>query len=472
VHKNYIDGQWVSRLDVPNINPSDIIGRYVQATADDTMNAIAAAKAASRLWGHSPPPARHAVLKQVSDELSARWEELGTLLSREEGKTKAEGIGKIVRASQIFGFYAAEALRTYGKHVAGLRDGVTVDVTREPAGVVGIIAPWNFPMAIPAWKIAPAICYGNCVVFKSADAVPASAWSLADILSRTELPPGVFNLVMGKGSIVGEVIANNPHIDARSFTGSSGIGSRIAENSAKFARRLQLEMGGKNRLVVPDDADLANAVDCAVQGAFYSTGQRCTASSRFIVTDGIHERFVAAVCERLETLTVDHALKPTTDIGPVVNEAQLGQDLDYIDIGVKEGATLAFGGRRLSRDAEGFFLEPTLFVDTSNDMRINREEIFGPVATVIRVRDYDEALAVANDTPFGLTSGICTGSLRHSAHFRRNAQAGMVMVNLPTAGVDYHVPFGGRKASSHGPREQGTEAVEFYTTTKTAYCRA
>ena len=475
MHNNYIDGQWVAGLDVPNINPSDtsdVIGRYAQATADDATHAIAAAKAASGSWGYSAPSARHAVLEQVSDELFARREELGTLLSREEGKTRVEGIGEVVRASQIFGFYSAEALRTYGKHVAGLRDGVTVDVTREPAGVIGIIAPWNFPMAIPAWKIAPAICYGNCVVFKSAAAVPVSAWSLADILSRTALPPGAFNLVMGKGSVVGEVIANSPHIDAVSFTGSSGIGSRIAENSAKFARRLQLEMGGKNPLIVLDDADLESAVDCAVQGAFYSTGQRCTASSRLIVTEGIHDRFVAAVRERLETLTVDHALKPTTDIGPVGNEAQLAQDLAYVDIGVNEGATLAFGGRRLARDTDGFFLEPALFIESSNDMRINREEIFGPVASVIRVRDYEEALAVANDTPFGLTSGICTGNLKHSAHFRRNAQAGMVMVNLPTAGVDYHVPFGGRKASSHGPREQGTEAVEFYTTTKTAYCRA
>jgi aldehyde dehydrogenase (NAD+) len=279
----------------------------------------------------------------------------------------------------------------------------------------------------------------------------------------------VLNLVMGPGATVGEVLLESPDIAAISFTGSVDTGRHVATRCAARLAKVQLEMGGKNPLIVLDDADLKTAVACAINGAFFSTGQRCTASSRLIVTEGIHDRFVGAVVQGIKALKVDHALKDGTQIGPVVDQSQLEQDLSYLEIGQKEGARLAWGGERLKRDTEGFYLAPALFTETTNQMRINREEIFGPVATVIRTRDYDEALAVANDTPYGLSAGICTTSLKHASHYKRNAEAGLVMVNLPTAGVDYHVPFGGRKGSSYGPREQGCYAAEFYTTVKTAY---
>jgi aldehyde dehydrogenase (NAD+) len=337
---------------------------------------------------------------------------------------------------------------------------------------VGLITPWNFPIAIPAWKLAPALAFGNTVVLKPADLVPGSAWALADILQRSGLPAGVLNLVMGRGSEVGQVLLDDEGVNAISFTGSVATGRRIAAACAARLAKFQLEMGGKNPMVVLDDADLDVAVNAAVNSGFFSTGQRCTASSRLIVTEGIHDRFVAAMVERMGKLKVDDARAAGTDIGPVVDEKQLQQDLEYISIGRKEGARLAAGGEvveRSSAGAPGYYLRPALFTETTPQMRINQEEIFGPVVSVIRARNYDEALALSNDTEFGLAAGIATTSLKHAAHFKRHAQAGMVMVNLPTAGVDYHVPFGGRKGSSYGPREQGRHAVEFYTTVKTSY---
>ncbi|MCP5372250.1 MAG: aldehyde dehydrogenase family protein [Hyphomicrobiales bacterium] len=473
VHQNFIAGDWVGGGDVNrNINPSDlsdVVGEYARADAGQAGQAVAAAAAAAPAWGRSTPQARFDALDAIGTEILARREELGRLLSREEGKTLPEGIGEAARAGQIFKFFAGEALRQTGDVVASVRPGIEAAVTREPLGVVGIITPWNFPIAIPAWKIAPALAHGNCVVFKPADLVPGCGWALAEIISRAGLPAGVFNLVMGSGAVVGDAILNGPAVAGVSFTGSVDTGRKVAAACVGRGAKFQLEMGGKNPFVVLDDADLGTAVECAVNGAFFSTGQRCTASSRLIVTEGIHDRFVAAVVERLNALVVDDALKDGTHIGPVVDQRQLDQDLSYLEIGTGEGAKLACGGERLQRATEGFYLSPALFTETDNAMRINREEIFGPVASVIRVKDYDEALAVANDTDFGLSSGIATTSLKHAAHFRRNAEAGMVMVNLPTAGVDYHVPFGGRKGSSYGAREQGSYAAEFYTTVKTAY---
>ncbi|RWM19979.1 MAG: aldehyde dehydrogenase family protein [Mesorhizobium sp.] len=470
--KNLIDGEWLGEAGSRNINPSntnDVVGEYASAGPDEAKQAIAAAKAAFPAWSRSGPLARHAVLKKTSDEIMARKDEIGRSLAREEGKTLAEGVGETIRAAQIFDFFAGETLRLSGEMVPSVRPGVGVEMTREGVGVVGIITPWNFPIAIPAWKIAPALAYGNTIVFKPAELVPESAWTIVDILHRAGLPKGVLNLVMGKGSVVGQAMLDSPDVNAISFTGSVGTGKRVAAASVEHMCKFQLEMGGKNPLVVLDDADLAVAIDCAVNGAYFSTGQRCTASSRLIVTDGIHDRFVDAVKERLDKLVIGDALDAKTQIGPVVDQTQLKQDEDYIAIGRQEGAELAFGGDRLERGTPGFYLQPALFVGSNNAMRISREEIFGPVANVIRVKDYDEALAVANDTPFGLTSGICTTSLKHATHFKRNSEAGMVMVNLPTAGVDFHVPFGGRKGSSYGPREQGRYAMEFYTTVKTAY---
>lgn len=472
IYQNLIAGEWVGSDAVENINPSntkDVIGLYASATADEARNAIASAKAAFPAWSRSGVLERHAILKKAADEIIARKNELGRLLAREEGKTLAEGIGETVRAGQIFEFFAGECLRLSGEVLPSVRPGVGVEISREPVGVVGIITPWNFPIAIPAWKLAPALAYGNTVVFKPAELVPASSWALVDILVRAGLPKGVVNLVMGKGSVVGQTMLESPDINTITFTGSTGTGKRVAAASIEHNRKFQLEMGGKNPFVVLDDADINVAVEAAANSAFFSTGQRCTASSRLIVTEGIHDRFVAALVKRLEGLVIDDALAPGTHIGPVVDAAQLKQDLDYISLGRSEGATLVFGGNRLERGTPGFYLQPALFTEATNQMRISREEIFGPVASVIRVKNYDEALVVANDTPYGLSSGIATTSLKYATHFKRNAEAGMVMVNLPTAGVDFHVPFGGRKASSFGPREQGRYAAEFFTSVKTAY---
>ena len=472
-HDNLINGQWVAGASyAPNINPSnlaDVIGDYAQADAAQLDAAVQAAQAAFPAWSNGNIQARADALDRIGTEILARREELGTLLAREEGKTKPEGIGEATRAGNIFKFFAGECLRLSGEIVPSVRSGVSVEITREPVGVVGLITPWNFPIAIPAWKIAPALAYGNCVVLKPADLVPGCAWALAEIISRSGIPAGVFNLVMGRGSVIGDPLVNHPGVSAISFTGSQGVGGRIAQQCALNLKKVQLEMGGKNPQVILDDADLAQAVELSVQSAFFSTGQRCTASSRLIVTDAIYPRFLQAMQQRMAGLKVGDALAAGTDIGPVSSLSQLEQDLGYVAIGQAEGAVLVAGGQRLQGSTEGFYMAPALLSDTSSAMRINREEVFGPVASIIRVKGYEEALAEANNTPFGLSAGIATSSLKYATHFKRHSQAGMVMVNLPTAGVDYHVPFGGRKGSSYGSREQGRYAQEFFTTVKTAY---
>ena len=352
-----------------------------------------------------------------------------------------------------------------------MRPGVQVDITREPVGVVAVIAPWNFPFAIPAWKIAPALAYGNTVVFKPAELVPTCGWALAEILSRCGLPAGTFNLIMGSGREVGQTLVEHPRVNAVSFTGSVSTGRRILATTAARQAKVQLEMGGKNPLIVLADADLDQAVDCALQGSYFSTGQRCTASSRLIVEAPVHDAFVARLTQRLAALKVGHALTRGTEMGPVVDGAQLEQNLSYMAIGADEGAEHVFGGERLERETPGHYMSPALWLAEPGH-RIAREEIFGPIACVLRADNYGHALELANDTPFGLCAGLCTTSLKHATHFRRHAQVGMTMVNLPTAGVDFHVPFGGRKDSSHGSREQGRYAAEFYTTVKTSYMLA
>lgn len=474
-HQNFVAGEWTTGSEASiDHNPSDladVVGEYERGDAKQVVTAVESAKEAAQSWGRSPIQERSNVLDAIGSALLSRASEFGSILSREEGKVLRDGIGEVMRAGRIFKFFAGEALRTAGEKLPSVRPGLEVEISREPVGVVGIITPWNFPFAIPAWKIAPALAYGNTVVFKPADLVPGSAWELSRLIADSGVPPGVFNLVMGRGSVVGEAIITNPDVGAISFTGSIETGHHVAQVAVGRMAKVQLEMGGKNPLVVLDDADIDVAVECAYQGSFEQTGQRCTASSRVIVTSGIHDRFVAALIERLKRAKVDDALKSDTDIGPVVDENQLAQDLRYIEIGQQEGAQLAYGGRLLEREKKGHYLEPALFVDATNAMRISREEIFGPVASLIQVANYDEALEVANDTPFGLAAGIVTTSLKYASDFRRASQAGMVMINLPTAGVDYHVPFGGRKGSSYGPREQGSYAAEFYTTVKTAYIR-
>ena len=473
---NLINGQWIESEDyATNVNPSntqDVIGLYARATEADCQSAIQAASDALHDWSHYGPEQKQAILNKIGDELIERKEEIGTILSREEGKPIAEGMGEVARSGQFFHYYAAECLRQMGELAESVRPGVEVEVRREPVGVIGVITPWNFPIAIAAWKIAPALAYGNTVVLKPADKTPASAWLLADIFHRSGLPAGVVNLVMGRGSVIGNAISTSSNIDAISFTGSVPVGRQIARNAIDNMVKVQLEMGSKNALVVLADADLELAVQCAVNGAFFGSGQKCTASSRLIVEASIHDEFVSRMKTAIEQLKVGNGQDQGTQIGPVVDEQQYNTALKYIDMAHDCGAELVVGGSALSMETEGYYIAPTLFTNTTNDMPINREEMFAPIACVIKADDYDHALALCNDTEFGLTAGIITQSLKYATHFKQHAQSGCVMVNLPTAGTDYHVPFGGRKNSSFGPREQGQYAKEFYSIVKTSYVKA
>ena len=467
---HYIGGEWVGDSDVTtNTSPAnrdDVIGTYARGDAARVDQAVSAALAAQPGWAAASPQLRHDVLERAGALIVERKDELGRLLAREEGKTIAEAVGETVRASQVFKFFAGEALRNTGDAVASVRPGIDVMIEREAVGVIGLITPWNFPIAIPAWKLAPALAYGNAVVMKPAELTPGCAWELAKILDEAGCPAGIFNLVMGPGSKVGARIVEHEDIAAVSFTGSVATGRQVAVDCAARGKKVQLEMGGKNPMVVVDDADLEVAVGACLNGAFFSTGQRCTASSRLIVTAGIHNAFLDKLTAAAADLVIGDPLDSKTQIGPVVDQGQLDQNLEYLALAATEGCDVRGGGLG---NGNGYFMHPAIFAGASNQMRVSREEIFGPMASVIKVADYDEALAVANDTEFGLSSGICTTSLKLATDFRRNAKAGMVMVNLPTAGVDYHVPFGGRKGSSYGPREQGSYAREFYTTVKTSY---
>ena len=467
---HYIGGEWVDDSDVTtNTSPAnrdDVIGTYARGDAARVDQAVSAALAAQPSWAAASPQLRHDVLERAGALIVERKDELGRLLAREEGKTIAEAVGETVRASQVFKFFAGEALRNTGDAVASVRPGIDVMIEREAVGVIGLITPWNFPIAIPAWKLAPALAYGNAVVMKPAELTPGCAWELANILDEAGCPAGIFNLVMGPGSKVGARIVEHEDVAAVSFTGSVATGRQVAVDCAARGKKVQLEMGGKNPMVVVDDADLDVAVGACLNGAFFSTGQRCTASSRLIVTAGIHDAFLDKLTAAAADLVIGDPLDSKTQIGPVVDQGQLDQNLEYLALAATEGCDVRGGGLG---NGNGYFMHPAIFAGASNQMRVSREEIFGPMASVIKVADYNEALAVANDTEFGLSSGICTTSLKLATDFRRNAKAGMVMVNLPTAGVDYHVPFGGRKGSSYGPREQGSYAREFYTTVKTSY---
>ncbi len=475
-HGNFIAGEWRTGADhVENVSPSDLsdtIGLYAQASERDLADALHAARDGGRAWAATGLEARGNALMAIGTELMQRARELGTLLSREEGKPLAEGIGEVYRAGQFFTYYAAEVLRLQGDKADSVRPGVEVDVTREPVGTVAVVSPWNFPVATAAWKIAPALAFGNAVIWKPANLTPASAVALAEIVSRQGLPAGTFNLVMGRGGTIGQRLVEFPDIDAVSFTGSLETGRQVAAAAAANLTRFQLEMGSKNALVVMDDADLDLAVQAAVAGGYSGSGQKCTASSRLIVHRAVHDAFVGRLSEALAAMPVGHALDEATKIGPVVSEGQLAANLAYLDLAREEGAEIVFGGERVERETEGHYMSPALLAGGRNDMRINREEMFAPIACVIAVDGYEEALAAANDTEYGLTAGIVTASLARATHFRRNVETGCVMVNLPTAGTDYHVPFGGRKNSSFGPREQGRYAADFYTHVKTSYIRA
>ena len=470
---NYIAGDWLDGPStIENTNPSDlsdVIGHFAQADASQLDKALDAARQAQKKWAATGLEARQTILMNIGNELMQRCEELGTLLSREEGKPFAEGKGEIYRAGQFFTYYAGEVLRQIGDTADSVRPNIEIDVRREPVGTVAIVSPWNFPTATAVWKIAPALAFGNAVIWKPANLVPASAVALAEIIAKQDLPAGLFNLVMGAGGTIGQKLIESPAIDAISFTGSVEVGKQIAQSAIGNLTKVQMEMGSKNALAVMDDADLDLAVAAALGGAFGGTGQKCTASSRLIVHQAVHDEFVDRLVSGAKAMVVDHALKDGTQIGPVVSQTQLDENLAYMDLARAEGGEVLCGGERVERDTEGYFMTPAVVAGTSNEWRINRVEMFAPIASVIKASGYDEALHLVNDTHFGLTSGIITRDLARATDFRRNAKTGCVMVNLPTAGTDYHVPFGGRGSSSYGPREQGGYAVEFFTTVKTAY---
>lgn len=474
--KNFVAGEWIGGSDtITSLNPSDLsdsIGEYAQADMALIERAMDAAGEAQATWAATKLEQRQHVLQAIGDELIKRSAELGELLSREEGKPRAEGVGEVYRAGQFFQYYAAEVLRQVGDKVDSVREGIEVDVTREPMGTVAVVSPWNFPIATASWKIAPALAFGNAVLWKPAEETPAIACELAKIIEKQDLPKGLFSLLLGPGGTVGDRIVNSPGIDAVTFTGSLEVGRLIAKAAASNLTKFQLEMGSKNALVVMDDGDLDVAVQSALGGAYSGTGQKCTASARLVVHEAVHDEVVEKMAGAVQGLQVDHALKEHTQVGPVVSEHQLRANLDYVALAEREGCELICGGQQLEREHEGYYMSPALFAGSRNDMRVNREEMFAPIACVIKVGSYEEALRVANDTEYGLTAGIITRSLARATHFRRNAQTGCVMVNLPTAGTDYHVPFGGRKNSSFGSREQGQYAVEFYTQVKTAYINA
>ncbi|QEH81649.1 aldehyde dehydrogenase family protein [Sphingomonas sp. C8-2] len=474
IQKNLVAGQWTGGSDLLEIrNPSNIdelVGRYGTATADDVKAAYAAGRAAQPEWRFASPERRSNALEAIASAIFARKDELAQIMSREGGKTLPDALGEIVRASNIARFFAGEALRMGGEKLPSVRPDVDVEITREPVGAVGLITPWNFPIAVPLWKIAPALAFGNAIIWKPSEKVPAISIAIAEIIEAAGLPSGLFNMVLGTGAELGGAIIAGA--DAVSFTGSSATGRKIAVQCAERLIRCQMEMGGKNPLVVVDDANVELAADIALNGAFFQVGQRCTASSRLIVTAGIHDAFSTALAERVAALRVGHAGDANSQLGPVIDQSQFDKNLSYATIGRDEGAKLVAGGNALKLDNPGWYVAPTLFADTDNSMRINREEVFGPFATIIRARDYEEALNLANDTDYGLSAGIVTTSMKIARHFQAHSQAGMTMLNLPTAGVDYHVPFGGRKQSSFGPREQGRYAIEFYTIVKTSYLSA
>lgn len=469
---NFIAGRWVEGTgSIKNINPSDtgdIISEYTSVTDDQFEQAVSSAVIAQKEWGEVGIEKKSQILIKIGDELIQRSKELGELLSREEGKPLAEGIGEVTRAGQQFQYYGSECLRLYGEKIPSTRPGFQVEISREPLGVIGIISPWNFPIAIPAWKAAPAMMCGNAVILKPASLTPASAIALTEIISKQDIPSGLFNLVLGSGSNIGNKIASHPDIVAITFTGSVEVGKKLYQNSSPLLKKMQMEMGSKNPLVVMEDANLNTAITCAANGAYGGTGQKCTASSRLIVHEEIYAKFVEGLVENIKNLKVGHALDEGTQMGPASNESQYESNLSYIEIGKGE-AKLAYGGNPMNMRTPGYYLQPTLFVDGDNKSRINQEEMFGPIACVIPAKNLDHALEIANDTEFGLSSGIITQSLAKAEHFKQNIKTGVSTINLPTAGLDYHVPFGGRKASSFGPREQGTYAREFYSQVKTSY---
>jgi len=474
--RNYIDGQWVDGPTFENRNPAntdEVVGLFVKGSAADVARAADAAQAALPGWASMAGPARGALLYKVADILDRRFDSVAAEMTREEGKTLPEAKGEVRRSINIFRYFAGEGSRMAGVLAPSERDRVHMFAIRKPIGVVGLVTPWNFPSAIPAWKLAPALICGNTVVMKPASAAPLSAWRLIEACHEAGIPKGVVNFVAGSGGELGQALVDAPPVKAISFTGSCGIGQWLHERASKRRLRIQLEMGGKNPTIVLADADFKSAVENVVNAAFFSTGQKCTATSRAIVEESIYDRFVEALVERTRKLKVGNGMEAGIDIGPAVDEDQMKTVLHYIDVGKKECGEPLCGGKRLTGGAfdKGYFVEPTVFANVTPEMTIAKEEIFGPVLAIMKAKDMTDAMRLANDTPFGLSASIQTTNVSRVFEYVYGMEAGLLTVNLPSAGVEYQLPFGGTKDSSFGPKEQGPAAMEFYSDYKTVYLK-
>jgi len=475
--RNFIGGDWVDSASgetFANLNPadtSDVIGNFQASTVEDARAAIAAAEEAREAWRSTSAPKRGEILARAARIIEADADRIAEELTREEGKTLAEARGETARAVQIFDYFAGEGRRNGGETTPSEFGRTLLYTLREPLGTVGLITPWNFPVAIPAWKMAPALVSGNAVVMKPASAAPKTSLNIVRALEEAGLPAGVLNFVTGSGATVGREITDNPVVKGVSFTGSDTVGCGIYGQVTARGGKAQCEMGGKNPVIVLEDADIGKAVDLCIMGAMWSTGQKCTATSRAIVHRDVLDEFTAKAVEAAAAIRVGNGLDANTQVGPAIDEAQLNTVLTYIETGQKEGAELLTGGRRLTEPPyeKGWFVEPTVFGGVTNDMMIAQEEIFGPVLAVIAVDGFDEAMEVANATRFGLSASVCTRDITRAMEFVDRIEAGLVHVNSPTAGAEVQVPFGGMKDSSTGTREQGRVAVDFYTQIKTVY---
>jgi aldehyde dehydrogenase (NAD+) len=476
IFPNYIDGQWTdagSHFENRNPATGEVVARFPKGSAADITAAADAAARAFPGWSTLNAPARGAILFKTAEILETRFDQVAADMTREEGKTLPEAKGEVRRAINIFRYFGGEGSRLDGMLVPSERDRVHMFALRKPIGVIGLVTPWNFPSAIPAWKLAPALICGNTVVLKPASAAPLSAYRLVQALHEAGLPKGVVNFVSGPGGELGQALVEAPALKAISFTGSCQIGNWLHAEASKRRLRIQLEMGGKNPTIVLADADFNAAVENTVNAAFFSTGQKCTATSRAIVEDSVYDRFVDALVERTRKLKIGDGMQPGIDIGPCVDQPQMDTVLRYIEVGRKEAGAPKIGGRRLTDGdlAKGYFVEPTVFADVTPDMTIAREEIFGPVLAVMRARDFEDAMRIANDIPFGLSASIQTTNLSRVFEFVYRMEAGLLTVNLPSAGVEYQLPFGGTKESSFGPKEQGPAALDFYSDYKTVYLK-
>ncbi len=473
--KNLISGQWLSTEEVaPNINPSDtsdIVCTFYKGTFNHIFDTINFASNIQKSWAKSSISLRQEILDDIAQKLLLNKDYYGEIIAREAGKPIKEAIDEVVKSAEFFTYFAAEAIRSKGVFMDSPRHSVDIEIINEPVGVIGVITPWNYPLAIPAWKIAPALAFGNSVIFKPSSKTPAIAYILAKIIDSSKLPKGVFSLIYGKGTVIGKALAQSKKVQAITFTGSLEVGKDLAQKAISSMTKLQLEMGSKNSLIILDDANIDLAVESAIKGAYNANGQKCTSCSKLIVTQGIYDKFLEAFKSKMKSLVVGNAMNSLSQIGPCIDKKQLDSNLAYIKLGIKEGATLVCGGEAIKSETNGYYFSPALFVDGTSNMRINQEEMFGAIACVIKVKDYDEAIDILNDTQFGLSGGIITNNLKKAMQFKHDAQIGNVMINLPTAGMDNHVPFGGSKNSSYGSKEKSYAASSFYTTSKTAYIK-